>query len=123
MPYSEKVPAYNAPNYDVFSPTRRSDPRGVVLGTPLDGGQSYVPWIGLSTIRELALKHAAKTGLVPREEALSHAERETELEVALGNALDRIQELEARNERIAGLVRDGFKVQKIIGRPKQEARA
>lgn len=119
MPYSAELSPFNAPSHDVFAPARRSDALGVVLGTPLDGGQSYVPWIGVSTIRELALKHADKTKLVPVE-ILEHV-REQLLATAsqLAEANKRLEELEASQERISGLVKDGYKVQKVMGRPKE----
>jgi hypothetical protein len=118
MPFSEKVSPYVAPNFDLFSPARRSDPLGVILGAPLDGGQSYTPWIGLSTVREIALKHADKVGLVPVER-LDDAEDEIgRWQNAAEQAQARVAELEATQDRIAGLARDGFKVQKVMGRPK-----
>lgn len=119
MPLATRVSPFNAPNYDLFAPARRSDERGVVLGAALDGGQSYVPWIGLSTVRELALKYPDQVGLVDVDllidanVALSRAELEIQalkLQVA---------DLEAKQERIAGLVADGYKVQRVMGRPKK----
>lgn len=93
MPFVDKVSPFNAPNFDLWSPARRSDDRGIVLGAPLDGGQAYVPWIGLSTIRELALKHADRVGLVD-EEDLNAAEEE-------GDRWKR--EAESLRQRVAGL--------------------
>ena len=118
MPYSDSVSPFNAPNYDVFSPARRNDARGVILGAPLDGGQSYVPWIGLSTVRELALKH--QVGLVEADEHESVANQLAAATAELEQLRARVAELEANQDRIAGLARAGFKVQKIMGRPKQE---
>jgi hypothetical protein len=34
-----------------------------------------------------------------------------------------VEALEARQERIAGFAADGFKVQKVMGRPAEKARA
>lgn len=111
------VSPYTAPNYDVFSPARRSDPLGIILGAPLDGGQSYTPWIGLSTIRELALAHADKVGLVEASRLYSsrndHAAALTEIQQLRA----RVAELEAKDERIAGLAAEGFTVVKKAGRP------
>lgn len=122
MPLATKISPFNAPNYDVFSPARRSDARGVVLGAPLDGGNNYVPWIGLSTIRELALKHADKVGLVDEEEFRTVALEFDRTRVELRQAKERIAELEARQDRISGLAADGFKVTRIQGRPAKEAK-
>lgn len=117
MPKTIKVSPFNAPNYDVFSPARRQDERGVILGVQLDGGQNYVPWIGLSTVRELALKHSEDTGLVDAEELeLAVAEIE-KLEVELAEAKARLEELELMTSRIAGLSASGFTVNKVKGRP------
>lgn len=122
MPFATKISPFQAPDYDVFSPARRSDPRGVILGAPLDGAKAYVPWIGLSTVRELALKYSS-VGLVPVED-LDAAHEFLENERALlRQANKRIEELEAQQERIAGLALDGFRVQKIMGRPKKEVAA
>lgn len=114
---AERVSPFSAPGYDIFAPARRSDYRGVVMGTQLDGNMVYTPWIGLSTVRELALKYQDRVGLVERE-ALDDA-------LALFDAArDRIRvleaqvaEAEAKNDRIAGLVSDGYKVQRVPGRP------
>lgn len=122
MAFSERVPPFTAPNFDVFAPARRRDNRGVIIGAPLDGGQSYTPWIGLSTVRELALKHADRVGLVEVErlEDAEEAFRRAQREVKRLN--DRVAELEAKQNRIAGLVADGFKVQKVMGRPPKEGK-
>lgn len=121
MPLATKISPFNAPNYDVFSPARRSDVRGVVMGAPLDGGHNYVPWIGLSTIRELALKHADKVGLVDADR-LATTERYADL------LSDQLREVTAerdaaiaKNERISGLAVDGFKVVRVQGRPPKKA--
>lgn len=115
--FSPELSPYNAPNYDVFSAARVRDPLGVVLGAPLDGAQSYTPWIGLSTIRELALKHADKVGLVDREQ-LEDVERSAiEYRAEVLELRARVEELEAQQDRIAGLVADGFTIVKKQGRP------
>jgi hypothetical protein len=115
-----KISPFMAPDYDVFTPARRSDARGVVLGAPLDGAQAYTPWIGLSTVRELALKFPDRVGLVERER-LDEAQK---LILSLKNTVLQLEadidKLAAKNERIAGLVSDGFKVQRIQGRPPKE---
>jgi len=114
-----RISPFMAPDYDVFTPARRSDARGVVLGAPLDGAQAYTPWIGLSTVRELALKHADRVGLVERERLELALDERNDARAQLIQAQNRIAELEAKNERIAGLVSDGFKVQRIQGRPRK----
>lgn len=121
MPLASKISPFNAPNYDVFSPARRQDERGVVMGVQLDGGQSYVPWIGLTTVRELALKHSSETGLVDAEElelAVVEIER---LELELAATKSRLEELELTQSRISGLALSGFTVNKIKGRPAKVA--
>ena len=118
MPYSKGISPFNQPNFDLFSPARLEDPRGVVLGAPLDGGSSYVPWIGLTTVRELALQHADKVGLVERADLDVQIARTNALRDQNERLRARVEQLEEQQERIAGLVRDGFKVQKIMGRPK-----
>lgn len=115
-----KISPFAAPDYDLFSPARRGDERGIILGAPLDGAQAYTPWIGLSTVRELALKHPDRVGLVEKER----------LDAAVTLALelkDKVLELEAERdelrtnlERVAGLSKAGFKVQRVMGRPKKK---
>jgi hypothetical protein len=119
MPLATKISPFNAPNYDVFTPARRSDERGVVLGAPLDGSQAYVPWIGLTTVRELALKHADRVGLVPVEELRDALTEATNWKIKFDEAQAALEEAQARNDRIAGLVAEGFKVQRVMGRPKK----
>jgi hypothetical protein len=117
MPYLEKRNHFSEPSFDVFVPARRQDPLGIVEGVVLEGNKRFVPWIGLSSIRELALKYAEKTRLVDRAEL-------DENRMALINAEERIERLiserdalEARLDRIAGLSKEGYKVQKVVGRP------
>lgn len=118
--FTPKVSPFNAPSFDIFAPARRHDDRGVIMGVALDGGQSYVPWIGLSTIRELALKHSDKVGLVDAE----RHEHTVKLLMAVKNRVLELEQerdaLEAQQARIAGLIKDGFKVAKIQGRPRKE---
>jgi hypothetical protein len=123
MPFTQTVSPFNAPNYDVFSPARRQDPRGVVLGAPLDGAQSYVPWIGLSTVRELALQHADKVGLVPVEDFELARERRADSEELLAQATARVAELEAEIELHTRWVKQKLgldKPPKPMGRPPRE---
>jgi hypothetical protein len=115
--YRDKIAPFSAPNYDVFSPARRSDERGIIVGNQLDGGQSYLPWIGLSTIRQLGLKYAEKTGLADADALLDAQNEITRLRGELGRAEARANDLDAQLNRIGGLAREGFKVQKIMGRP------
>jgi hypothetical protein len=112
----QELSPYNAPNYDVFSPARVKDSLGVVLGAPLDGAQSYTPWIGLSTVRELALKHADKVGLVDESLAARLSDEVEALAGQLAEAEARIAELEATQERLAGLAADGYTLVKKVGR-------
>lgn len=118
--FSAELSPFNAPNYDVFVPARRSDSRGVILGAPLDGGQSYVPWIGLTTIRELALKHEDKVGLVDRALLDGADELVKNLMAQVETLQARVTELETTQERITGLAQQGYRVQRIQGRPKQK---
>jgi hypothetical protein len=120
MPLANKVSPFTAPNYDLFSPARRSDSRGVILGAPLDGAQAYSPWIGLTTIRELALKHADVVGLVEKTSLDEMLEKASLLQNRVIELEDQLAAAEAKNERIAGLVAEGFKVQRVMGRPKKE---
>jgi hypothetical protein len=115
--YKDKIAPFSSPNYDVFSPARRSDERGILVGVQLDGGQSYLPWIGLSTIRQLALKHSDKVGLVDEDELLEEQRENADLRYRLQIAEKRAGDLDAQLNRIGGLAREGFKVQKIMGRP------
>lgn len=115
--FATEVSPFTAPDYDVFSPARRTDARGLVQGAPLDGGRNYIPWIGLSTVRELALKFPEKVGLVEEEKFIEVANEFDRARVELRQAHERIAELEATQDRIAGLTKDGFAVVKKQGRP------
>lgn len=120
MPFADKVSPFNAPNFDLFQPARLSDERGVVLGTPLDGARSYVPWIGLTTIRELALKHTDKVGLVDAGRLSLAEEHVAATEKLLAAANARIEELEATQSHIDGLMKAGFTPKRTTGRPRKD---
>lgn len=113
--FALKRSPYDEPNYDVLNTVRRSDPLGWILGDRIDGPGHFNPAVGVTTIRELALKHSAKTDLVDGAE---HREVLAQLEDAdtkLSAALERLAELEETNANIAGLRRAGFTVAKARG--------
>lgn len=123
MPLMTKVSPFSAPNYDVFSPARRSDERGIVMGAQLDGNQAYIPWIGLSTVRELALKHADRVGLVEIERLEEAKDQRDTLAAEAASLRAQVAALEVKQERIIGLAGDGFRVVKAAGRPPKEKAA
>lgn len=108
----------------VIVPGRVSDPHGFVTDhRELDGINGPIKvYFSVTGLRQIADKHP-QVGLV-RVEKLDDARAEAErLAEELEAAQDRITELEAAHDRIAGFVKDGFKVQKVMGRPKKEANA
>lgn len=118
MPFLQRRNPFSEPSFDVFVPARRNDPLGIIEGVALEGNKRFVPWIGVSTIRELALKHADKTHLVDADELALAKQHLAATEELLAQAQHNIDQLEAQQARISGLARDGYKVQKIQGRPK-----
>jgi hypothetical protein len=108
----------------VIIPGRTADPHGFVTEhRELDGiGGPIKVYFSVSGLRQLAERHP-QVGLVPAHKLEDAHRRIEQLEAELDNLRDRAAELEAQQERIAGIVKDGFKVQKMMGRPKQEAKS
>lgn len=104
---------------DVIVPGRVTDPNGfVTLHRSLDGLHGPIQvYFSVTGLRQIAEKHP-QVGLVSRDEAAAETARANTLQAELDQANARIAELEANAERIAGFARDGFKVQKVVGRPK-----
>ena len=122
VPYVATKSPYAAPANDIMVPARRTDALGWIQGYQLDGGRNYLPHLGLTTVRELALKYADKTRLVDRD-ALDEANAEVARLTASADRLQaRVTDLEGRAERISGLARDGFRVMKERG-PRTEKRS
>lgn len=104
---------------DVIVPGRVTDPNGfVTLHRSLDGLHGPIQvYFSVTGLRQIAEKHP-QVGLVPADDVRRlHLENDA-LRAELDQANARIAELEANAERIAGFARDGFKVQKVVGRPK-----
>jgi hypothetical protein len=120
VPFVSKPDRFSS---DIIIPGRVSDPDGFVTEhREIDGIAGPIKiFFSVTGLRQLAQKYP-QVGLVPAERL---GDLEDELH-RLQDEVDRLQhrneELEAREERIAGLSRDGFKVQKVMGRPKGEAK-
>lgn len=113
--FAQKRSPYDEPNYDVLNTVRRSDPLGWILGDRIDGPGHCNPAVGLTTIRELALKHADKTDLFDGDVVRELTELNQQLAAELDAVRERLEELEAEQANIAGLQRAGFKVSKAMG--------
>lgn len=103
---------------DVIIPGRTSDPDGfVTLHRELEGAQGPIKvYFSVAGLRQIAAAHP-QVGLVSAGHAKDVEDELYRLQDELDRAQTRIAELEGRQERIAGFARDGFRVQKVQGRP------
>lgn len=122
MLYARKPMPYSEPGHCLILPGKRSDEDGgIQLQTQLEGIRGpIVGWLSFTGLRQIAAKHES-LGLVPRAERDEAVERAEVAEGKLADAEARIAELEADQERIVGLRRAGFTVQKT--QPRQKARS
>lgn len=106
---------------DAIIQGRVADPHGFVTNhDAVDGLHGPITlYFSVTGLRQLAAKHP-QVGLVLREEADAASAHANALQAEVDQLRARVAELEAREERIAGLSRDGFKVQRVMGRPTKE---
>lgn len=110
---------------DLLLPGRLTDNRGWIVGDGfIEGLQGPIQRaVGVETIRQIAFRYPEETGLTDVELANQQAIEIEVLEATVEELRAQIEQLEARQERISGLARDGFKVQKVQGRPKSPVAA
>ena len=115
MPFARKPDRYSS---CIIVPGRVSDPDGFITEQrEIDGINGPIKiYFSIGGLRQMAEKYP-EIGLVRRDSALAAVRRAKRLEAELTAANDRVAELEAQQERVAGFVRDGYKVQKVMGRP------
>lgn len=103
---------------DLIIPGRTSDPKGFIdLLSSVDGLRGPVAKVlSVTGLRDLAAKHP-QIGLVTAETLEKAEAYSRELEDALLDANARVAELEEQAGKIAGLVKYGFVVKKVMGRP------
>ena len=120
MLFVNKPNPYSMPGACVMIPGRTSDEVGFVdTTTELDGISGpihiYLSATGLrraaQQFKQLRLVDAGKLESVEAQLAEVLAQRDA--------AVERVDELEAIQDRIAGLKKAGFTVQKVQGRPKK----
>ncbi len=118
MLFASKPPAYSEPGHCLILPAKRSDPEGgVQLQTQIEGLRGPLTlWLSYTGLRQLAEKHP-RLGLVPREKLAKAEEERDLLETLLAASEAKVEQLEADAERIIGLRRAGYVVQKANGRP------
>lgn len=121
MPFVAKPDRFSQ---DIIVPGRVTDPHGFVTEhREIDGLNGPIKvYFSVTGLRRLAERYP-QVGLVPADRLKDVEDELHRLQDELEQTRDRALELEARTERIAGLSKDGFKVQKVMGRPKikQEA--
>lgn len=115
MPFVRKPDRFSS---DVIIPGRTSDPDGFVTEhRELDGiGGPIKVFFSVAGLRQLAKKY-------PQVELVPKADSDANFQLAL-DLKNKVLELEAERDellakqaRIAGFAADGFKVQKMMGRP------
>jgi hypothetical protein len=120
VPFVSKPDRFSS---DVIMPGRVSDPHGFVTEhRELDGLNGPIKvYFSVTGLRQIAERYP-QVGLVSSD-LLDKADAKLEqLAAEVAKLHARVEELEAREARIAGLSRDGFKVQKVMGRPPKEER-
>lgn len=119
MLFARKPPAYSDPGHCLILPGKRSDEDGgIQLQTQLDGIRGPITgWLSFTGIRQIADRHP-ELGLSKTADLEAATERAEIAEGKLADAEARIAELEADQERIIGLRRAGFTVQKTQSRQK-----
>lgn len=122
MLFVRKPMAYSVPGTCILIPGRRADEDGFIdSATELDGANGPIrPYISVAGIRkaasqfpQLGLKPAAEYDALARELSAAQAEADA---LRAENA-----KLQANLDRVAGLSRNGFKVSKVMGRPKVQS--
>lgn len=118
------MPKIDRFSHDLIAPHIVSDPVGWIVADGVIEGLhgTITPAISVRMIREAALKYP-QIGLVDlkvQEDTMAMLQR---ADAALAEANARIEELEATAERFAGLAREGYKVVKVQGRPKNKVGA
>jgi hypothetical protein len=120
----DKRSPFEAPNFDIFAPARLSDERGYIVSDILldDARMAYHPWMGVSTLGELARRFSEQIGMVDAAEFAALTDRLTELD----EEVERLRAVEAENqefrENLAGLTKEGFLPRKVMG-PKKKVEA
>lgn len=119
MPRVPELPRFSNPGHCIMFPGRRRDERGFYLfETVIDGPNGDVQ-VGISGegLRTIALRHGVQFGIALREDLNDAVEVIDKLRAERDALQARVDELESQQERITGLVRDGFQVQRRVGRP------
>lgn len=103
---------------DIIIPGRVADPVGFVTENRVVEGLTgpITIYFSVTGLRNLAGRYE-QIGLVPREDYARVEQEADEAREEIQRLRARLEELEAKQERIIGLSKDGFKVQKQMGRP------
>jgi hypothetical protein len=120
--FVRKIPPFNAPGSDVLIPGRVTDDIGFVdTGMELDGLRGPLRiYLSAAGIRAAAEKYP-QLGLVDSGQLSLARERRDDAEQMLRDAQQHIADLEETVDRIAGLSKAGFTVQKKMGAPAKKA--
>lgn len=115
MPFVDKPDRFSS---DAIVPGRTSDPNGFVTEhTVIEGITGpVILYFSVSGIRQLAARYP-QIALVPKSELDNMVARYGEVVSALDQVKAERDELREAHDRIAGLRRDGFTVQKKAGAP------
>jgi hypothetical protein len=114
--FSERRNPFAVPNYDLFAPARLQDPRGILEGAPLDGPNHFTPWIGLTTIRELALQYSAEVGLVDVDQVAELQSQVADLDAEVERLRAVAQELEAYKQNVVAIVRSDHDIKMRVAK-------
>lgn len=120
MPFVTKLGRFSS---DIIIPGRTSDPQGFVTEyREVEGVTGPLTiYFSVTGLRLLAQRYS-QIGLVPAEVADANFQLALDLKNRVLELEAERDELLAKQERIAGLAQDGFKVQKVMGRPPEKGK-
>lgn len=114
-----ELPRFSVPGSCIMFPGRRRDERGFYLfDQVLQGAQGDII-VGISGegLRTIAQRHGEQFGLALREELTEAKDEAVRLRARVAELEAENLDLLERQERIAGLARDGFEIKRRQGRP------
>lgn len=118
MPHVAKPDKFSQ---DIIIPGRVSDPDGFITEhREIEGLTGPIKvYFSVNGLRHLASKYPV-IGLVPATEVALRDKQIADLESALTEANKELDALRAQTDRIAGFAAEGYRIQKIMGRPKEK---
>ncbi|SRR6266498_456148 len=118
MQYTDRPNRFDIPGYCAAIPGRVYDERGgVALDGVYDGARGDIRlWISFAGFRAI-MRQVPQLQLAEQADLDATLAREASTQAALDQANATIEDLQGKLDRINGVVKDGFKVTRQMGRP------